>query len=79
MAISFQILMLIYVKAAIALMMKFLVITLVYRGVCTMEQYDVDRHILDMIYDDEIREDYADLVIEDLLEQIEDMEADNDN
>ena len=39
-----------------------------------MEQYDVDKHILDMIYNEEIREDYADLVIEDLIEEIEDME-----
>jgi len=34
----------------------------------------IDKYILDKIYDEEIREDYADLIIEDLIEEIEDME-----
>lgn len=42
-----------------------------------MEQYDVDKYILDMIYDEEIREDYVDLVIEDLIEEIEDLESED--
>lgn len=48
--------------------------TFLYKG-GKMEQYDVDKHILDMIYDEKIREDYADLVIKDLIEEIEDMEG----
>lgn len=35
-----------------------------------MDQFEIDRHILDKIYDEEIREDYTDLVIEDLIEEI---------
>ena len=35
----------------------------------------IDKHILDMIYNDDAREEYADLIIEDLMEQIEDMEV----
>lgn len=40
-----------------------------------MDIYDIDRHILDSIYNEDIREEYADMVIEDLMEQIEDMEV----
>lgn len=39
-----------------------------------MDQLEIDKHIIDMIYSEEIREDYADLIIEDLMEEIEDME-----
>lgn len=39
-----------------------------------MEQYDIDKHILDLIYDEEIREDYADLILDEIMEEIENME-----
>lgn len=35
----------------------------------------IDKYILDNIYNEEIREDYMDMVIEDLIEEIEEVEC----
>lgn len=58
----------------IVLTTNFLATILAYKGDYKMDIYDADRHILDLIYDEDIREDYADIIIEDIMEEIEEME-----